>query len=90
LLAPKKARRHDHPNDQECRAGTHVPAAAPALHFKLEDPHMLFDPIARRLSAWRERRLAIRRLHQLDDRLLADLGVSRDYIARFVQSRSQT
>ena len=51
---------------------------------------MLFDPIARKLHAWRERRLAIRRLHQLDDRLLADLGASRDDIVRFVQTHSHT
>lgn len=48
---------------------------------------MLFDPFARKFHNWRQRRLAIRRLHQLDDRLLADLGVSRDDIVRFVQSQ---
>jgi uncharacterized protein YjiS (DUF1127 family) len=38
----------------------------------------------RKYLEWRQRRTAIRKLHQLDNWILADLGVSRDAIARYV------
>jgi uncharacterized protein YjiS (DUF1127 family) len=44
----------------------------------------MFKPLMRKYADWRLRRIAIRRLHGLDDRLLADLGTTRDEIERFV------
>lgn len=46
----------------------------------------MFEPLTRKFTDWRQRRIAIRRLHALDDRLLADLGTKRDDIACFVAS----
>lgn len=44
----------------------------------------MFEPLARKFLDWRQRRLAIRRLHSLDDRLLTDIGTKREDIACFV------
>ncbi len=41
-------------------------------------------PLTRKYFEWRDRRIAIRKLHQLDDRILADIGTRRDAIDRFV------
>ncbi|UJW84508.1 DUF1127 domain-containing protein [Devosia sp. SL43] len=46
----------------------------------------MFEPLTRKFIDWRQRRIAIRQLHKLDDRLLADLGTKRDDIASFVAS----
>jgi uncharacterized protein YjiS (DUF1127 family) len=46
----------------------------------------MFEPLLRKFVDWRLRRTTIRKLHSLDDRLLADLGTQRDEIARFVAS----
>jgi uncharacterized protein YjiS (DUF1127 family) len=48
----------------------------------------MFNPIARKFHEWRLRRIAVLRLHQLDDRLLADLGATRDAIEDFVYGRN--
>lgn len=44
----------------------------------------MFEPLTRKFTDWRLRRVAIRKLHTLDDRLLNDVGTSRDDIACFV------
>lgn len=44
----------------------------------------MLEPLTRKFADWRQRRVAIRKLHQLDDRLLADLGTRREDIACFV------
>lgn len=44
----------------------------------------MVEYMARRLIQWWQRRVTIYRLEALDDRLLADLGTSREQIARFV------
>jgi uncharacterized protein YjiS (DUF1127 family) len=44
----------------------------------------MLEPITRKFTDWRQRRIAIRHLHALDDRLLADLGTKREDIACFV------
>ena len=44
----------------------------------------MFGPLARKFTDWRLRRIAIRKLHTLDDRLLADVGTTREDIACFV------
>ena len=44
----------------------------------------MFEPLTRKFVDWRQRRIAIRKLHQLDDRLLADVGTKREDIACFV------
>lgn len=41
-------------------------------------------PFARKYLDWRQRRIAIRKLHQLDDRMLSDIGTRRDAISRFI------
>ena len=46
----------------------------------------MFEPLTRKFTDWRLRRIAIRKLHTLDDRLLADVGTTRDDIACFVSS----
>jgi uncharacterized protein YjiS (DUF1127 family) len=46
----------------------------------------MFEPLLRKFVDWRQRRITIRKLHSLDDRLLADLGTKRDEIDRFVAS----
>jgi uncharacterized protein YjiS (DUF1127 family) len=46
----------------------------------------MFEPLTRKFTDWRMRRIAIRKLHTLDDRLLADVGTKRDDIACFVAS----
>lgn len=46
----------------------------------------MFEPLIRRYADWRLRRIAIHRLHHLDDRLLADLGTERNQIESFVAS----
>lgn len=43
----------------------------------------MFNPTTG-LRAWWARRVAISRLHRLDDHLLADLGVERENIVDFV------
>ncbi len=44
----------------------------------------MFEPLARKFVDWSQRRIAVRRLHALDDRLLADVGTKREDIACFV------
>jgi uncharacterized protein YjiS (DUF1127 family) len=44
----------------------------------------MLEPLTRKFNDWQQRRIAIRKLHQLDDRLLADMGVKRENIAAFV------
>lgn len=44
----------------------------------------MFDPLICRLQNWRLRNIARRKLAQLDDRLLADIGTKRDAIGDFV------
>jgi len=44
----------------------------------------MFEPLTRKFIDWRLRRIAIRKLHTLDDRMLADVGTSREHIASFV------
>ena len=44
----------------------------------------MFEPLTRKFLDWQQRRLAIRKLHTLDDRLLADVGTKREDIAHFV------
>lgn len=44
----------------------------------------MFAPLTRKFTDWRLRRIAIRKLHTLDDRLLADVGTNRDDIVCFV------
>ena len=44
----------------------------------------MFEPLTRKFIDWRLRRIAVRKLHTLDDRLLADLGTTREDITRFV------
>jgi uncharacterized protein YjiS (DUF1127 family) len=44
----------------------------------------MFEPLTRKFQDWRLRRIAIRKLHSLDDRLLNDLGTRREDIAAFV------
>ena len=46
----------------------------------------MFEPLTRKFIDWRLRRIAIRKLHTLDDRLLADVGTTRDGIRSFVSS----
>jgi uncharacterized protein YjiS (DUF1127 family) len=46
----------------------------------------MFHPLFRKYADWRLRRIAIRRLHEMDDRLLADVGTQRDQIEHFVAS----
>jgi Domain of unknown function (DUF1127). len=48
----------------------------------------MFEPLTRKFQDWRLRRLTARRLHQLDDRLLADIGTRRDSIEAFVANRT--
>lgn len=48
----------------------------------------MFEPLTRKFQDWRLRRLSVRRLHQLDDRLLADIGTRRDSIDAFVTQRT--
>lgn len=49
----------------------------------------MFAPLTRKFVAWAQRRLAIRRLERLDDRLLADVGTRRDEISSFVVGLDQ-
>lgn len=49
----------------------------------------MFQPMIRRFIEWRERRIAIYRLRNLDDRLLNDLGTQREDIVRFVSAIDQ-
>lgn len=44
----------------------------------------MFEPLTRRLREWHMRNLTRRRLHMLDNRILADMGVERDKIDAFV------
>jgi uncharacterized protein YjiS (DUF1127 family) len=44
----------------------------------------MFEPLIRKFVDWRLRRITVRKLQGLDDRLLADLGTQRDEIDRFV------
>ena len=43
-------------------------------------------PLIRRYIDWRQRRIAVRKLHMLDDHILADLGTERRGIEAFVDS----
>lgn len=46
----------------------------------------MFEPLTSRLHAWHMRNVTKRKLSQLDDRLLIDMGIERgsigDYVAR--------
>lgn len=44
----------------------------------------MLETITHRIAEWWQRRIAAHQLEALDDRLLADLGTSREDIARFV------
>ena len=44
----------------------------------------MFEPLTRKFTDWRLRRVAIRKLRRLDDRLLADIGTRREDITCFV------
>jgi len=44
----------------------------------------MFEFLTRKFVDWRLRRIALRKLHRLDDRLLADIGTRREDIACFV------
>lgn len=44
----------------------------------------MFEPLIRKFVDWRLRRITIRTLRRLDDRLLADVGTQRDEIDHFV------
>ena len=46
----------------------------------------MFEPLTRKFTDWRLRRIAIRKLHTLDDRMLADVGTTRYDIDCFVSS----
>ena len=48
---------------------------------------MLYDDIKKQVTDWMDRQMAIRRLRQLDNRLLADLGIERKSIADLVSGR---
>ena len=41
--------------------------------------------LARRLMAWRQERIAIRKLELMDDHILTDMGTSRENIREFVR-----
>jgi uncharacterized protein YjiS (DUF1127 family) len=45
---------------------------------------LMFEPLTRKFVARWDRIVTIRKLQALDDRILADLGVERHDIARFV------
>jgi len=45
---------------------------------------LMFEPLTRKFIDWRQRRITIRKLRALDDRILADLGIERDTIPQFV------
>ena len=47
----------------------------------------MFEPITRRLRNWRIRSITRRKLHLLDDRLLADIGTERSTIGEFVDGQ---
>jgi uncharacterized protein YjiS (DUF1127 family) len=46
-------------------------------------------PLILRFHVWWQDRVAIRKLHALDDRQLADMGASRDCITDFVHSHAK-
>lgn len=46
----------------------------------------MFERLSRKFIVWHLRRVAIRKLHTLDDHLLADLGTTRENISHFVCS----
>jgi len=47
----------------------------------------MFEPLTRKFQTWRRRRQTLRRLHMLDDRLLADMGTCRDDLEAFISTR---
>ncbi|WP_162247331.1 DUF1127 domain-containing protein [Devosia sp. Root635] len=49
----------------------------------------MFGPLTRKFNDWRLRRIAIRKLHTFDDRMLADIGTERDKIACFVDETTR-
>jgi len=48
----------------------------------------VFTRFTRRLRSWQQDRAMIRKLAVLDDRLLADMGITRRDIERFVSDRA--
>jgi uncharacterized protein YjiS (DUF1127 family) len=48
---------------------------------------IMFQPITRRLWHWHLRNTTRRKLSQLDDRLLADIGTNRNSIGEFVAAQ---
>jgi uncharacterized protein YjiS (DUF1127 family) len=49
---------------------------------------LVFTRFTRRLRSWQQDRAMIRKLAVLDDRLLADMGITRRDIERFVSDRA--
>lgn len=49
----------------------------------------MFDPLIRKIQIWHRRRATLHLLHQLDDRLLADMGAHRETLEAFIASRSR-
>jgi uncharacterized protein YjiS (DUF1127 family) len=49
----------------------------------------MFETFARRLMAWRQERIAIRKLELMDDHILIDMGTSRGTIREFVRRRTR-
>jgi uncharacterized protein YjiS (DUF1127 family) len=48
---------------------------------------MLYTDVIKRVTDWVETEMAIRRMRNIDDRLLADLGIDRKHIADLVRGR---
>jgi len=57
---------------------------APAVLCRYRRKCKMFEFLTRKFVDWRLRRIALRKLHRLDDRLLADIGTRREDIACFV------
>ena len=47
----------------------------------------MLQTVTRTITDWWHRRTTIDKLEGLDDRLLADMGIPRDHISRFVDGR---
>jgi len=49
----------------------------------------MLEHLTRRIADWRLRRITIRKLHSLDDHLLADLGIERENITGFIDRHTR-
>lgn len=49
----------------------------------------MFETFTRRWRAWRQERIAVRRLMAMDDHLLEDMGASRETITDYVRARTR-